>query len=43
MGLLYTPQHGYAAFTVPQFDQYMLRAVPELIVPTVQRRRRKKS
>lgn len=24
-GLLYTPGHGYAAFTVPQFDQYMLR------------------
>lgn len=24
-GLLYTPSHGYAAFTVPQFDRYMLR------------------
>ena len=24
-GLLYTPGHGYAAFTVPQFDRYMLR------------------
>jgi hypothetical protein len=24
-GLLYTPEYGYAAFTVPQFDQYMLR------------------
>ena len=24
-GLLYTPGHGYAAFTVPQFDKYMLR------------------
>jgi hypothetical protein len=23
--LLYTPGHGYAAFTVPQFDRYMLR------------------
>lgn len=33
MGLLYTPQHGYAAFTVPQFDQYVLRAVPTLEVP----------
>jgi hypothetical protein len=24
-GLLYTPEYGYAAFTVPQFDTYMLR------------------
>ena len=24
-GLLYTPAHGYAAFTVPQFDRYLLR------------------
>jgi hypothetical protein len=33
MGLLYTPQHGYAAFTVPQFDQFLLRAIPVLNVP----------
>lgn len=39
MGLLYTPQHGYAAFTVPHFDRFMLRAVPELDVPPVRRRR----
>lgn len=38
MGLLYTPEHGYAAFTVPQFDRFMLRAVPELVVPQVRRR-----
>jgi hypothetical protein len=25
-GLLYTPAHGLAAFTVPQFDRYMTRA-----------------
>jgi len=24
-GLLWTPSHGYAAFTVPQFDRYMKR------------------
>jgi hypothetical protein len=24
-GLLFTPGRGYAAFTVPQFDRYMLR------------------
>lgn len=29
-GLLYTPGHGYAAFTVPQFDRYMLRKHQEL-------------
>jgi AAA ATPase domain len=41
MGLLYTPEHGYAAFTVPDFDTFMMRAVPELVVPDVQRRRRR--
>lgn len=41
MGLLYTPEHGYAAFTVPDFDQFMLRAVPRLTVPELQKRRRK--
>lgn len=40
MGLLYTPQHGYAAFTVPHFDRFMLRAMPELTVPAIRRRRR---
>jgi AAA ATPase domain len=33
MGLLYTPQHGYAAFTVPHFDRFLMRAVPTLDVP----------
>ena len=33
MGLLYTPEHGYAAFTVPHFDRFILRAIPELVVP----------
>ncbi|MDQ6740493.1 MAG: ATP-binding protein [Actinomycetota bacterium] len=41
MGLLYTPSHGYAGFTVPHFDRFMLRAVPELDVPPVQKRRPK--
>ncbi|MFF2388107.1 AAA family ATPase [Agromyces sp. NPDC058104] len=39
MGLLYTPEHGYAAFTVPDFDRFMRRAVPELVVPQVQKRK----
>ncbi|MFT4259862.1 AAA family ATPase [Microbacterium sp.] len=43
MGLLYTPEHGYAAFTVPDFDKFMLRAVPTLVVPEVQKRRKKAS
>ena len=38
MGLLYTPEHGYAGFTVPHFDQFMLRAVPSLVVPPRQAR-----
>lgn len=29
-GLLFTPGHGLAAFTVPQFDRYMLRCHPDL-------------
>jgi hypothetical protein len=38
MGLLYTPEHGYAAFTVPHFDKFMLRAVPDLVVPEIRKR-----
>jgi hypothetical protein len=38
MGLLYTPQHGYAAFTVPHFDRFLLRAIPDLVVPELRRR-----
>lgn len=38
MGLLYTPDHGYAAFTVPDFDEFMKRAVTELVIPEVRRR-----
>jgi AAA ATPase domain len=41
LGLLYTPQHGYAAFTVPHFDRFMMRAVPELVVPELRRRPKK--
>lgn len=38
-GLLYAPDYGYAAFTVPQFDQYLKRAIPELSVPPKRARR----
>ena len=36
-GLLYTPGHGFAAFTVPQFDRYMKRNHP-LVVPPLRNR-----
>lgn len=39
MGLLYTPEHGYAAFTVPHFDEFMMRAIPTLTVPAKRSRR----
>lgn len=32
-GLLYTPSYGYAAFTVPQFDRFLKRRIPDLVVP----------
>ena len=38
MGLLYTPQHGYAEFTVPHFDRFLLRAIPTLDVPALRTR-----
>jgi len=38
MGLLYTPEHGYAAFTVPHFDTFIMRAIPKLVVPAIKRR-----
>ncbi len=41
MGLLFTPEHGYAAFTVPDFDKFMKRAVPNLEVPPLQQRQRR--
>lgn len=38
-GLLYTTDHGYAAFTVPRFDQYLKRAIPDLSPPPIRLRR----
>jgi hypothetical protein len=29
-GMIYSPAHGDLAFTVPLFDGFMLRAVPQL-------------
>jgi hypothetical protein len=39
-GLLYTPGHGLAAFTVPQFDRYMRRAHELKVAPPRPRRSR---
>lgn len=39
MGLLYTPEHGYAAFTVPHFDRFLRRAIPALEVPPLRQRK----
>lgn len=38
MGLLYTPDHGYAAFTVPHFGEYLRREMPDLVVPPLKKR-----
>ncbi len=38
-GLLYTTDHGYAAFTVPRFGQYLKRAIPDLSPPPIRPRR----
>ncbi len=38
-GLLYATEHGYAAFTVPGFDEYLKRAIPQLSPPPIRRRR----
>lgn len=40
-GLLYTPGHGLAAFTVPQFDQYMKRSF-DLTIPRSRPRGKRK-
>ncbi|MCY4102459.1 MAG: ATP-binding protein [bacterium] len=32
-GLLYAAGHGYAAFTVPKFDEYLKRTIPTLPTP----------
>jgi len=28
-GMIYSPAHGDMAFTVPLFDEFMIRAIPE--------------
>ena len=40
--VLFTPAHGYAAFTVPHFDRFLLRAIPALDVPPPRKRTKRK-
>ena len=39
-GMIYSQRHGETAFTVPLFDEFMKRAMPELIPYKPRRRRR---
>ena len=33
-GMIYSPSHGDAAFTVPAFDQFLQRVMPDWAPPT---------
>lgn len=37
-GMIYSPQHGDTAFTVPLFDQYMKRVMPNMPKPRTRRK-----
>jgi hypothetical protein len=39
-GMIYSPQHGDTAFTVPLFHEFMRRAIPDWDPPAAARRRR---
>ncbi len=36
-GMIYSPQHGDTAFTVPMFDAFMMRSMPEWVSPRLQK------
>ncbi len=38
-GMIYSPQHGDTAFTVPLFDEFMKREIPQLATPKKRRSR----
>ncbi len=38
-GMVFSPQHGDTAFTVPLFDQYMKRAIPKMTKPRARKHR----
>ncbi len=35
-GMVYSPQHGETAFTVPMFDAFMKRRMPGWVAPTAE-------
>ena len=37
-GMIYSPEHGDTAFTVPLFDAYMRRTMPDFPQPAPPRR-----
>jgi hypothetical protein len=39
-GMIYSPAHGQTAFTVPMFDEYMKREMPEWSAPHGRRPRK---
>lgn len=39
-GMIYSPEHGMTAFTVPMFDNFMRRAIPEFKPPVRKNRKR---
>ena len=41
--MIYSPQHGDTALTVPLFDEFMKRTMPDLPGPARRRRRSKRS
>lgn len=41
-GMIYAPSHGETAFTVPMFDEYMRRVIPEWTVREPVKRKKKK-
>lgn len=41
-GMIYSPEHGLTAFTVPMFDSFMRRVIPEFNVPTRRKRRKRR-
>ncbi len=40
-GMIYSPSHGETAFTVPMFDEFMRRTIPDWEPPSKQRARKK--
>lgn len=41
-GMIYSPAHGDTAFTVPMFDEFMRRTIPDWKPPIAKRRAKKK-